>query len=279
MTKGNFEPVDERTGVAEKHRAAALKGKGNKVSNAEIAPTIKFEESMFVGYTCEADFVQFMEIEMRITNEKGKNEVSMSGIEGEVMKTDDLEKRVEDYWENVDMEEDYGYMADEAVGEEPSDDDVYAKMPDDTPDPDEDEDAHNEAYDEAYEEAMDDFKDKREEYLDSLERDLKNDNHPFDVHQEEFVNSVFYTLTLEGCGQVLDRAKDHIPIIPESDLDFIVKAWENHHLFGFFENAKETNRSAPTLETMQRLMKIYKEYESNGGDNAHIKKIVDATGI
>ena len=36
--QGNFEKKNERTGVAEKHRQAALKGKGKSVSNAEIKP-------------------------------------------------------------------------------------------------------------------------------------------------------------------------------------------------------------------------------------------------
>ena len=279
MTRGNFESKNPETGVAEKHRQAALKGKGNKVSNAEIAPAINFEESMYIGYTGEPGYIQFMEIEMRITNNRGENEVSMSGTEGEIMKNDDLEKRVEEYWENVDMEEDYGYVADDVIGKEPSYDDVYAKMPADTPDVDEDEDAHNEAYNEAYNEAMDDFKDKREEYLDSLERDLKDDNHPFDVHKEERIDSEFYTMTTEGCGQVLDRARNYTPVIPAEDLEFMVKSWEKHHLFGVFGTDEKAGRSAPTLETMQRLINIHKEYEANDGDNAHIKKIIEATGV
>ena len=38
MTRGNFEKKNPETGVADKHRIAALKGKGNSVSNAEIKP-------------------------------------------------------------------------------------------------------------------------------------------------------------------------------------------------------------------------------------------------
>ena len=38
MTRGYFEPKDPETGVAKKHREAALKAKGKSVSNAEIKP-------------------------------------------------------------------------------------------------------------------------------------------------------------------------------------------------------------------------------------------------
>ena len=278
-TRGNFEPVDERTGVAEKHRKAALKGKGKNVSNAEIAPAIDFEKSMFIGYTSEGGYVRFMEIEMRITNRKGKNKVSMSGTEGEIMKTDDLEKRVEEHWENVDMEDDYGYMADEAIGEEPSDEDIYGKMSIDAPDEEEDEDAYIEAYDAAREEAMEEHQEKREEYLESLERDLKDDNYPFEVHREEFINGGFYALTTDSVGQILDRAREYTPVIPAEDLEFMVSSWKKHHLFGSFGVEEKAGRSAPTLETMQELMKIYYKYEADGGDNVHIEKIVNATGV
>ncbi|MCK5013679.1 MAG: hypothetical protein KAS66_07655, partial [Candidatus Omnitrophica bacterium] len=277
--RGNFEEQNPETGVADKHRIAALKGKGNSVSNAEIAPAINFEKSMYIGYTGEDGYVRFMEIEMRITNRRGKNQVSMSGTEGEIMKTDVLEKRVEEHWENVDMEDEYGHMADSVIGEEPSDEDVYGKMPIDAPDKDEDEDAYNEAYNEAYDEAMEDLKEKRKDYLDGLERDLKDENHPFEVHQEERIDGEFYTMTSEAGGQVLDRAVDYTPIIPAEDLEFMVSSWKKHHLFGSFGVEEKAGRSAPTLETMQELMKIYYKYEARGGDNAHIEKIVDATGV
>ena len=279
MARGYFEKKNPETGVAEKHREAALKALGKSVSNTEIAPAIDFKKSMIIGYTGEDDYVRFMEIEMRITNRKGKNKVSMSGTEGEIMKTDDLEERVEEHWENVDLEDEYGYMADEVIGKEPSDEDVYDKMPIDAPDKDKDEDAYNEAYNEAYDEAMEDLKEKREEYLESVERDLKGDNHPFEVHKEEFINDEFYSLTIDACGQVLDRARDYTPVIPAEDLEFMVSAWEKHHLFASFGVEEEAGRSAPTLEIMQQLIKIHEEYEANGGDEAHIKKIVDATGM
>ena len=38
MTRGNFEKKNPATGVADKHRAAALKSKGKGISNAEIKP-------------------------------------------------------------------------------------------------------------------------------------------------------------------------------------------------------------------------------------------------
>ncbi|MCK5015278.1 MAG: hypothetical protein KAS66_15815, partial [Candidatus Omnitrophica bacterium] len=99
------------------------------------------------------------------------------------------------------------------------------------------------------------------------------------VHQEERIDGEFYTMTSEAGGQVLDRARDYTPIIPAEDLEFVVSSWEKHHLFGAFGVEEKAGRSAPTLETMQRLMNIHKEYEANGGDNAHIKKIVDATEL
>ena len=280
MARGNFERKNPETGVADKHRFAALKGKeGKSVSNAEIAPAINFEESMIIGYTGELGYIQFMEIEMRITNERGKNEVSMSGVEGEIMKTDDLEERVEEHWKNVDMEDEYGYMADSVIGEEPSDEDIYAKIPSDTPDADEDEEAYEEAYDAAREEAVGELQEKRNEYLESLGSDLKDTNQPFEVHREELINNQFYSLTIDSCGQVLDEAKDYTPVVPAEDLEFMVSSWEKHHLFASFAVEKEAGRSAPTLETMQRLINIHKEYEASGGDKAHIEKIVEATGV
>ena len=281
MSKGQgyFEKKNPETGVADKHRAAALKRKGKGVSNTEIAPAINFEKSMIIGYINDSGYVQVMEIEMRITNKRGKNQVSMSGTEGEIMKTDVLEKRVEEHWENVDLEDEYGYIADDVIGKEPSEEDIYAKMPADAPDEDEDEDAYIDAYNAAREDAMEEHQEKREEYLDSLERDLKDNNHPFEVHKEERINNEFYSLTVDSCGQVLDRARDYTPVIPAEDLEFMVSSWEKHHLFDSFGVEEEAGRSAPTLETMQRLMKIHKEYEANGGDDTHIEKIVDATGV
>ncbi|MCK4668184.1 hypothetical protein KAU33_15645 [Candidatus Dependentiae bacterium] len=281
--KGYPEPPDIRTGKAKEHQKNALKSKGNGLSNAKVVPEIDFSGTMYTGYSNERGYVEFMEIKMEISNtgKKGRegNQISMSGTEGEIMKTDDFEKRVEDYWEETDMEEEYGYVADESIGEEPSEDEIDAKMPEDAPSMDEDEDAYVDAYEIAYKEAMEDHKEKREEYLESLKHDLQQGDHPFERHDEQLINGEFYVLTSHSGGQVLDNAGNYTPIIDQEDLDFIVKSWENHHLFGLFGNDKEKGRSEPTLQTMQKLMDIHKKYESEGGDEAHVKKIVDATGI
>lgn len=47
MTKGNFERKNPETGVADKHRIAALKGKGKSISNVEIVPNedkVRYQE-------------------------------------------------------------------------------------------------------------------------------------------------------------------------------------------------------------------------------------------
>lgn len=283
MSKGWNEEKDIRTDKALDHQAAANKGKKNQPSNAKIVPEIDFTGTMYTGYNTEFGYVEFMEIKIEASNtgKKGRegNQVSMSGTEGEIMKTDDFEKKVEEYWEETDMEEEYGYLADESIGEEPSEDEVNAKLPEGTPSMEEDEDAYEDAYEIAYEEAMEDHKKKREDYLESLKRDLQQEDHPFERHDEQLINGEFYMLTSHSGGQVLDRAGKYTTIIDQEDLDFIVKSWENHHLFGVFGNDEEKGRSEPTIQTMQKLMNIYKKYESKGGDEAHLKKIVDATGI
>jgi len=282
MNKGFPEPPSIRTGKAIEHQKNALKGK-TTISNAEVVPEIDFTGTMYTGYSNKNGYVEFMEIKIEASNtgKKGRkgNQISMSGTEGEIMNTDDFEKRVEDYWKETDMEEEYGYVADKSIGEEPSEDEVDAKMPEDTPSMEEDEDAYVDAYEIAYEKAMEDHKEKREEFLESFKRDLQQEDHPFERHGEERIDGEWYTLTSHSGGQVIDEAGNYTPIIDQKDLDFIVKSWENHHLFGFFGDDKEKGRSEPTLQTMQKLINIHKKYQSEGGDEAHVKKIVDATGI
>lgn len=281
--QGWTEEQDIRSKKALKHQEAALKGKSIQPSNAEVVPEIDFKGSMYIGYTIESGYPEFMEIDMEISNvgRKGRegNQISMSGTAGEIMKTDDLEKRVEDYWANTNFEDEYSYLADERIGEEPSEEDVEALMPAGTPTMGEDEDAYIDAYNTAYEEAMESHKDKREEFLESIKGELMESSHPWEYHNEESVNDEWYTLTTESCGQVIDGAKNYTPVIPAKDLDFIIKSWEKHHLFGIFGNDEESGRSEPTIKTMQKLIDIYNKYQSEGGDEAHIKKIVDATGM
>ena len=281
--QGYYEPKDT-SGVAKNHSEAAkiAARKKNPISNTEIRPTdtkIDFKDKMYVGYNTGNGYPEFMEIEMEISNTGDKNKISMSGSTGEIMETFILEQRVEDYWTNTDMKDEYGYLADESLGEEPSEEDVENKMPVGTPGMEEDEDAYVEAYNTAYDEAMEEHQEKREEYLENVKSELMQSSHPWEYHDEQRVNDKWYTLTLNSCGQVLDTAKDYTSVIPAEDLDFIVKSWEKHHLFGFFGNDKEAGRSEPTIKTMQRLIKIHEEYEARGGDEVHIKKIVDATGI
>lgn len=281
--KGWYEIRDSRTHKGLEHQRAALKGKGNQLSNAEIVPEMDFKQTMYIGYTTEHGYPEFMEIKMEISNTgkgiKKGNQISMSGTEGEIMKTSVLEERVEEYWENINMEDEYGYVADGSIGEEPSEDEVEAKMPLNTPSMEEDEDKYVDAYEIAYDEAMEVHKEKRKEFLDRLMSDLKSEDYPFERHAEKYINGEFYTLTSHSGGQVLDRAKDYTPVIPESDLDFIIESWENHHLFGAFGPEDKPGRSEPSIETMQRLIKIHEEYESRDGDLGHIKKMIDATGI
>jgi len=270
------EEPDPRTGKAPKHQQAARGSRKNRKGKKPISK-IDFKETMYIGYKTVPSGVEFMEIEMKISKTGKINEVSMSGTEGEIMKTDVLEKKVKEYWEDVDLESEYGYLADDVIGEEPDEDDIDKEMSWDAPDYGEK--GYEEARDEAYEDAKTALQERRDDYLEAIKTESIESYYPWEWHNEKRINNEFYMLTAHSGGQVLDRAKDYTSVIPESDLDFIVKAWQKHHLYGFFGNDEEVGRSEPTLETMQRLITIYKEYESRDGDEGHIKKIVDATGI
>ena len=272
---GYPEDKDIRTGKAPRHQAAAQTGKKGKIPTGKI-PRIDFNRSMYVGYN--KDQSDYMQLEIKIKNTGEHNEISMSGSEGEIMKTDTLEKRIEDYWTNIDLEDEFGYMADESIGEEPSEEEIESEMPIGTPTMDEDEDAYVDAYEIAYDTAMENHKEKREEYLESIKDELSTSSYPWEFHDEERVNGEFYTMTLHSCGQVLDNAKAYTPVIPAQNLDFIVESWRKHHLFGIGNDEKQ-GRSEPSLKTMQKLIKICNNYETRGGNEYHVKKIIDGLSI
>jgi hypothetical protein len=118
---------------------------------------------------------------------------SIHGSTGELVREKALDDIHEEWRESIDVEEEYGYMADESG------------VPDD------------------------ERKDWLERILDSMEWpepiEINYDIQPVDVDGEE------YYATFQSAGQVMNSVeKINAPLIPMQDIDFIMKTWKKYHM-------------------------------------------------
>jgi len=166
------------------------------------------------------------EIEIEIKDKK----LSISGTIGDFIQEDKLNNLVYDYWYNINLEDEFGYMADDIIGSEPSEDDIESYIDDSIIVWADNEidytDEYQNAYDEAYDKAYDDLKEKRLEYLEGLKEELIEDSYPFEVYN--WYND--YVMTLHTCGQCDDEIREMIPLIDQGDFNYIMDMWTQNHL-------------------------------------------------
>ena len=149
-------------------------------------------------------------------NRRGDS-LTISGTCGTVLTRKAVDKQVEDYWHNMDVEDEYGYLADEQELED---------------------------------------KEERERFFQNLERDLKEDDYPFEI-SKEFWNSEIkddVVFDVDSAGQVDDDVcKSGIKTVGNPmHLAAICNIWKKHHLETTDEivhkQARDLFKSFPEIE-------------------------------
>jgi hypothetical protein len=161
---------------------------------------------------------------LRKSKIKGRKEFSATGIMGEIGKIDKFLEWNEEYMKDLDMEDEYGYLADEQK--------IFDK-------------------------------EEREKYLESLRWQLiESGDFPTEIsHENEYED---YTITYSSGGQNLDdvNSKDFHPLIAKSDLDFIMDLWHKKHLKPITKNdEKRLNKIADKYDYDELWEKAIKELD------------------
>lgn len=141
------------------------------------------------------DLAEYCEVEKEVRN----NEFSFHGTCGMVMKEDYLERLVDDYWNDIDVEEEWGYLWEERGHEipvRPNRDDFdnegeYIKVLQD------------------YNDEMDEYYANKSIFFEDLEEDLRRQEFPYERH----IDFGDYVFTVESYGQI-----DMTLCKPENDL-------------------------------------------------------------
>lgn len=192
-----YEPKGYGSGKAPIHQAVATRNSlKDTLRNPSVKP-IRFR-NMLVAVEISEDHrnphLYCLDIELRETKEGGL-EFTSSGHDGELIEESVFEKMIENYWENTDLESDFGHMADEQKIAEGSS--------------------------------------ARTEYLESVKEELQRDtDYPFERMGDYTINGKYYVATMDSAGQILDSIKpnDVISLIPKADLKFIISTWKKYHL-------------------------------------------------
>ncbi len=146
---------------------------------------------MFIGYNKECNDIA--SIEISIVNHK----LGISGVIGEFMHEDKLYELIEDYFNDLDIESEYGYLVD----------DMYNDVLYDCDD--------------------EDYDDLRLECLEDLKDNLMNDNvYPYEV--DKWLNP--YVHTLHTVGQCYDEIARMMPLLNQGDFNYILDVWKNNQL-------------------------------------------------
>lgn len=133
---------------------------------------------------------EIAEVEIRINNDR----LTISGTIGQFLHEDNLYDNIEDFWDEINLESEFGYMADDQVN--------------------------------IYELNEDEIEDERAEYLEGLKQELKDNHYPYEIHKW----FSFWVMTCECVGQCKEEIKNMIPIINKSDFEVIMSFWEKDHL-------------------------------------------------
>lgn len=178
------------------HREVSRKGKGSTALQEALVfepnPEPKQISDTPVAYYMDNGQVVMLRLDIHYYDGEEGKELAISGDVGYVMTQENMEKAVEDHWENVNLEDEYGYMADEQrlSGE------------------------------------------RRKQFLEGLARDLKEENYPFQITEYFNVNSTDYVYDESGGGQNRNDFKHQglVSLIKKGDLEYVLKAWDEYHL-------------------------------------------------
>lgn len=191
---------------------------------------------MLVAYSKNEN--RIADIKITIKDKK----LSICGTIGMFTSEDNLNDLVNDYWDGLDLESEYGYLCDDVIGTEPDDYDIDSFIDHDSlPDiNDEDyDDAYDDAYDEAYGKANEILQTQRSEYLESLKTDLMNESYPYEIYR--YIDD--YVMTLDTCGQCDDEIRNMMPVIDSGNFNFIMSVWKKYHLKKITPEIEDTLRS------------------------------------
>lgn len=177
----------------------------------------------------KTDYGEYLAIEY---NRRGREDYfSLSGSSGRVASMTDLEESSKEYFDQIDMEDEYGYMADESH--------ITGKK-------------------------------ARKEYLRQLKEDLSSgDNWAFpeeinyDIGEIDYNGTPYYA-TLSGIGQMTEEFKRATPLIPKDDYNFIMEMWEKYHLKKSSEVPPEKlHKLNNILENIDNEMQVAKLVEKD----------------
>ena len=193
-----YEPKGYGSGKAPIHQAVATRNSiKDTLRNPSVKP-IKISDMLVAVEINDAHryhpYLYSLDIELRELKEGGL-EFTSSGHEGELIEESVFDKMKEDYWENTDLESDFGHLADEQKLAEGSS--------------------------------------TRTKYLESVKEELQRDSdYPFERMGDYTINGKYYVATMDSAGQILDQIKpnDVISLIPKADLKFILNTWKKYHL-------------------------------------------------